>query len=255
MYSKDLKAFLETNYRRFNQPSFIPSDPISVPHRYSRKEDIEIAGLLTALISWGNRTSILKSAGRLMSMMSDAPFDFISHARTKDLIPVRNFVHRTFQGEDADFMIRALQHIYLNKGGLETLFQSMNGSGARHAITRFREAAFEVDHFPRTKKHLANPRSGSAAKRINMFLRWMVRQDKNGVDFGIWESIDPASLICPLDLHSGRVARRLGLLTRKINDWQAAEELTANLRQLDPSDPVKYDFALFGLGVSGEVVQ
>jgi len=251
MYSKDFKAFLENNYCRFNHPSFIVSDPVSIPHQFTRKEDIEISGLLTALISWGNRTSILKSAQRLMTLMSDSPYEFICHASPHDLAQLRGFVHRTFQGEDAGFMVRALQHIYKNKGGLEILFSSMNQFGSSHAITQFRNAALEADHFPRSEKHLANPESGSSAKRINMFLRWMVRKDDKGVDFGLWKTIDPANLICPLDVHSGRVARRLGLLDRKVNDWRAAEELTANLRIFDPQDPVKYDFALFGIGVSG----
>ncbi len=181
--------------------------------------------------------------------MSHSPYDFICHASPSDLYQLRGFVHRTFQGEDADFMIRALQHIYRDKGGLEPLFSQMNKFGAQHAITQFRNAALETLHFPRSKKHLANPQSGSAAKRINMFLRWMVRKDDQGVDFGLWQTIDPANLICPLDVHSGRVARKLGLLERKINDWQAAQELTTNLRNFDPADPVKYDFALFGMGV------
>ncbi|MBE0647992.1 MAG: TIGR02757 family protein [Bacteroidales bacterium] len=248
----ELKELLEVNYCRFNHPSFIPCDPISIPHQFTRKEDIEISGLLTALISWGNRASILKSAGRLMTLMSDTPFEFIRQASPHDLLHLHGYVHRTFQYEDADFLVRALQHIYLNKGGLEELFSSMNVFGARHAIQQFRIAALEVDHFPRSRKHLADPVTGSAAKRINMFLRWMVRSDNHGVDFGIWKSISPANLICPLDVHSGRVARRLGLLERKANDWKAAEELTASLRKLDPDDPVRYDFALFGMGVSGD---
>jgi len=251
MYSEELKDFLEVSYRRFNHPSFIPDDPVSVPHLFIRKEDIEIAALLTALVSWGNRTSILKSALKLMSLMSGSPYEFISHASDGDLVPFRSFVHRTFQGEDADFLVRAIQHIYTNKGGLEELFLSMNSYGASHAIRQFRNAALEVPHFKRSEKHLANPDSGSAAKRINMFLRWMVRSDDRGVDFGIWKKISSSSLICPLDVHSGRVARRLGLLERKANDWKAAEELTRNLRKFDPQDPVRYDFALFGIGVSG----
>lgn len=251
MYSEGLKDFLEVSYRRFNHPSFIPVDPVSIPHMYTLKEDIEISALLTALISWGNRTSILKSARKLMSLMSDSPYEFIIHASDGDLVPFRSFVHRTFQGEDAGFMVRAIQHIYMNKGGLEQLFSSMDRYGASHAIRQFRNAALEVPHFERSEKHLANPDSGSAAKRINMFLRWMVRSDDRGVDFGIWKNISPASLICPLDVHSGRAARRLGLLERKANDWKAAEELTRNLRKFDPQDPVRYDFALFGIGVSG----
>ncbi len=252
---QDLSDLLEVNYRRFNHPSFIAPDPISIPHRFTRKEDIEISGLLTALISWGNRTSILNSARRLMDLMSGTPHEFVLNATPSDLTPLRGFIHRTFQGEDCDFMIRAIQHIYKNKGGLEQVFSSVNQHGTKQAIIEFRNALLEVPHFRRSEKHLANPESGSAAKRINMFLRWMVRKDDRGVDFGLWRSIDPANLLCPLDIHSGRVARQLGLLERKANDWHAAEELTANLRKFDPTDPVKYDFALFGMGVSGEVVR
>lgn len=246
-----LYSFLEENYRRFNHPSFIASDPVSIPHRFTNKEDIEIAGMLTALISWGNRASILTSAERLLNLMSHEPHTFVMQSSRADLAPLRNFVHRTFQGEDCDFLVRALQHIYRNRGGLEALFVPEGDGGIRRAIGNFRQAALEVPHFPRSEKHLANPEAGSAAKRINMFLRWMVRSDDRGVDFGIWRSVDPASLICPLDVHTGRIARKLGLLTRKTNDWKAAEELTASLRAFDPSDPVKYDFALFGIGVSG----
>lgn len=245
-----LRDLLEENFLRFNHPSFIPLDPISIPHQYTLKEDIEIAGLLTALISWGNRTSIMNNARGLLAMMGNDPFAFISQATPHDLIPIRTFVHRTFQGEDADFMVRALQHIYRNHGGLEEIFSSLNEDGARKTITRFREIMLETPHFARTRKHIANPESGSAAKRINMFLRWMVRSDPQGVDFGLWRRINTANLICPLDVHSSRVARRLGLLKRKPDDWIAAEELTASLRKFDPNDPVKYDFALFGMGVS-----
>jgi len=244
-----LRDLLEENYLRFNHPSFIPLDPVSIPHQYTLREDIEIAGLLTALISWGNRASILNNARRLLAMMGNDPFAFISQASPHDLTQIRTFVHRTFQGEDADFMVRALQHIYRNHGGLEEIFSSLNEDGARKTIARFREIMLETPHFNRSRKHLADPESGSAAKRINMFLRWMVRSDPHGVDFGLWRRIDPANLICPLDVHSGRVARRLGLLKRKPDDWKAAEELTANLRKFDPRDPVKYDFALFGMGV------
>lgn len=255
MYFKGrpLEVILEENYRRFNQPSFIPLDPISIPHQFSRKEDIEVSGILTALISWGNRTAILNSARRLIALMEHSPYEFVLNATPDDLKRLRKFVHRTFQGEDADFLVRVLRHIYQDRGGLEQVFSSMNSHGAREAILRFRTAALEVDHFPRSLKHIANPDAGSAAKRINLFLRWMVRSDNHGVDFGIWQSINPSTLVCPLDVHSRRVARTLGLLHRKANDWKAAEELTENLRKFDPADPVRYDFALFGLGVSGDV--
>lgn len=248
----DIKFLLEKNYLRFNRLSFIADDPVSIPHRFFRKEDIEIAGLLAALLAWGNRNSILKSANRLLDMTGDSPYEFIVNSAPEDLIPFRRFVHRTFQGEDCVFLMNSLQHIYRNKGGLEELFRIAQHEGVKIAIMNFRKAVLEAPHSPRSEKHFANPDAGSAAKRINMFLRWMVRKDDIGVDFGIWRSIDPAQLICPLDVHSARTARRLGLLTRKTNDWKAAEELTGRLRRFDPADPVKYDFALFGIGVYGK---
>ena len=244
-----LFLFLEEKYRQYNQPGFIESDPIAIPRRFNVKQDIEIAGFLTATISWGNRKSILSSANRLMEMMDNAPHDFLVNAKPDEFRPFLRFVHRTFNGEDCLFFITSLQNIYRQHQSMEPLFGSMNELGAVHAIGRFRTAFLETDHFSRADKHLSDPAAGSATKRINMFLRWMVRRDTAGVDFGIWKSIDPSSLVCPLDVHSGNVSRKLGLLRRKGNDWKAAAELTGNLRIFDPTDPVKYDFALFGLGV------
>lgn len=233
----------------YNRPSFIEDDPISVPHRFRKKEDIEISGFLTATISWGNRKSIIRNAMRLMELMGHSPHEFLLHAKPAELKPLLKFVHRTFNGGDCLFFLEALRKINRHDGGLETLFRYMNTLGPAKTISQFRQRFLETEHLSRSEKHLANPEKGSAAKRINMFLRWMVRNDHQGVDFGIWPSVSPAALICPLDLHSGKVARDLGLLNRRHNDWQAATELTDSLREFNPTDPVKYDFALFGMGI------
>jgi len=248
----ELRSLLDWHLSWFNRPEFILHDPISIPHRFTRKEDIEVAGLLTALISWGNRTAILKKASTLMTLMQNSPYDFICAATEREYNLLREFTYRTLQGEDCEFLARVIQHIYRNHGGLEQVFSEWNIAGAFKTIGQFRKIALEVPHLPRSEKHLADPSKGSAAKRINMFIRWMVRNDQRGVDFGLWSSIDPANLICPLDLHTGRMARKLQLLHRKASDWKAAEELTAALRIFDPSDPVKYDIALFGLSVSAK---
>ena len=244
-----LKELLDEKVIRYNNTFFIPDDQVSVPHLFTRKQDIEIAGFLSATIAWGNRKSIVANARRLVRIMDDAPYEFIVNSKSKDFKPILSFVHRTFNGDDCLFFISSLQNIYKKFDSLEPLFSSMNEHGAAQAIGRFRAEFLETDHLPRSEKHLANPKAGSSAKRINMFLRWMVRHDDHGVDFGLWRSINPATLICPLDVHVGNVARKLGLLHRPANDWKAAEELTANLRKFDPTDPVKYDFAMFGIGV------
>lgn len=243
-----LHAWLEERHNRYNNTTFIASDPVSVPHRYSLKQDIEIAGFLAATIAWGNRKSILGNAVKLMLLMDDAPYDFIRNAQPADFKPLLTFVHRTFNGDDCLFFITSLQQLYRESDSLEHLFD-FNEGGAKHAICSFRRDFLTPEHLARTEKHIADPEAGSAAKRINMFLRWMVRRDEKGVDFGIWRTIDPALLICPLDVHSGRVARKLGLLQRRQNDWRAATELSEALRSFDPEDPVKYDFALFGAGM------
>jgi uncharacterized protein (TIGR02757 family) len=245
-----LKTFLNEKAVQYNTPTFIESDPIQIPKRFSKKEDVEIAGFFAATIAWGNRASIIKSANRIMNLMDDAPHDFILNATPKDWEGVTPFAHRTFNTIDLQFFMRALQHIYLKHGGLHTLLSpTSKETHMDQAICRLRQVFFSIEHPQRTTKHLANPAKGSAAKRIHMFLRWMVRQDKNGVDFGIWDNISPSLLSCPLDVHSGNVARKLGLLSRKQNDQKALRELDNSLRSLDPKDPVKYDFALFGLGV------
>jgi uncharacterized protein (TIGR02757 family) len=247
--SEALKELLDQRVAEYNKPGFITDDPISIPHLFTGRQDIEIAGFLTATIAWGTRKSILGNARKLVQMLDWSPFEFLMHAEPKDFKPFLHFVHRTFNGEDCLFFLTSLQRIYRKHESLEPLFRSMNSHGAAHAIGSFRDEFLLTEHLYRSEKHVSNPMTGSAAKRINMFLRWMVRRDDNGVDFGLWRSIDPAMLICPLDIHVGRVARELGLLIRKQNDWKAAEELTARLKSFDPADPVKYDYALFGMGV------
>jgi uncharacterized protein (TIGR02757 family) len=245
----DLYDFLEFKYQQYNTPEFIPSDPISVPHLFTKKQDIEIAGFLTATISWGSRKSIIANARKLVQMMDDDPHRFILEASENDLVPLRKFVHRTFNGEDCIFFLQSLKNIFVKNESMEKLFLNATNAGMSQAIRQFREEFLLTPHQKRSEKHISDPLSGSSAKRINMFLRWMVRDDSRGVDFGVWKRIAPSELMCPLDVHSGNVARKLGILTRKANDWKAVEELTASLRRFDPVDPVKYDFALFGLGI------
>jgi len=248
--SAEIKEFLDEMADKYNNPGFIESDPISIPHRYDLKEDIEISGFLTSTIAWGNRTMIIKNALRLMNIMGNSPYDFIMNHRESDLIRVEGFVHRTFNPIDLVYFITALKNIYLFKGGLETVFTaSATQYSTQPAIHEFKKEFFSLPHPLRTVKHVSDPGKGSAAKKINMFLRWMVRDDHRGVDFGIWKSIKPGQLSCPLDVHSGNVARKLGLLTGKLNDSKSLAELDFSLRQMDNNDPVKYDFALFGLGV------
>lgn len=246
-----IKQILENKTNQYNKDSFILNDPISIPHRYKRKEDIEISGFITAIFSWGRRDMIIKSANKLMKLMDNRPYDFIINADKADLQKLTSFYYRTFKADDLLFIIEALKTIYIERGGLEQLAiagYSKNGE-IKDAIIKIRKTLLESPHLNRSEKHLANPEKGSAAKRINMFLRWMIRKDKNNVDFGLWDKIPSASLMCPLDVHSGRTARKLGLLERKQNDWKAVEELTANLKIFDPEDPVKYDYALFGLSI------
>lgn len=250
MKKSELKEFLDEKVILYNNPKFIESDPIQIPHLFSKKEDIEISGFLTAIISWGNRTMIIRNAHKMMELLDNSPHDFILNHQEKDLKSLEGFVHRTFNYIDFQQFIKSLQHIYLRHGGLETVLAIQDQTKTyQTAIHNFKTVFFEVQHQQRTQKHISDPLKNSAAKRINMFLRWMVRNDKAGVDFGVWPTHNPSHLSCPLDVHSGNVARKLKLLPRKQNDWKAVAELDKNLRSLDASDPVKYDFALFGLGV------
>lgn len=247
---EEMRDFLDEKAVLYNNPRFIELDPIQIPHIYSAKEDVEIAGFLAATISWGNRKAIIKGARTMMDLMGNAPYDFIMSHDESQLDRLGAYVYRTFNGTDLTFFITSLRHIYRERGGLEGIFNTYKGEDSlQDAIHHLKQIFFSIDHPPRTRKHLPDPHGGSAAKRVNMFLRWMVRRDKCGVDFGIWKDISPGILSCPLDLHTGNVARKLGLIRRKQNDAKALHELDEGLRKLDAVDPVKYDFALFGLGI------
>ncbi|WP_426064810.1 TIGR02757 family protein [Flavobacterium sp. DSP2-3-1] len=250
MNPSELKDFLDEKVLQYNTLDFIESDPVQIPHLFSLKEDIEIAGFLSATIAWGNRKMIINNSHRMMDLMGNAPFDFVMSHTENDLERLETFVHRTFNGIDFASFIRSLQHIYTNHGGLEAVFSKHQETHSmQKSIHEFKKIFFEIPHQYRTQKHISDPLNNSAAKRINMYLRWMIRQDNKGVDLGIWKSISTASLSCPLDVHSGNVARKLAILTRKQNDGKALSELDLKLREFDAKDPVKYDFALFGLGV------
>lgn len=250
MTKKELKEFLDEKVLQYNNPKFIESDPIQIPHSFSKKEDIEIAGFLTATISWGNRKMIINNAKKMMQLLDNSPYDFVLNHTQKDLEYLDGFIHRTFNFIDLQQFIKSLNHIYNNLGGLEkSLSIKDNSTNYQTAIHQFKKDFFNIPHQIRTQKHISDPLKNSAAKRINMFLRWMVRDDNSGVDFGIWNTHNPSNLSCPLDIHSGNVARKIKMLKRKQNDWKALLELDSNLRKLDVNDPVKYDFALFGLGV------
>ena len=250
MTKEELKDFLDEKADFYENPSFLTSDPIQIPHRFSNKEDIEIAAFLTATIAWGNRKSIINNASKMMALMDNTPHDFVMHHQEEDLKSLDHFVHRTFNGEDFKTFVKGLKHIYTNFNGLEALFNRyQEKQSLQTAICQLKTHFFEIDHQKRTQKHISNPNTGSAAKRINMFLRWMIRSNHKNVDFGLWKSLSPEQLSCPLDVHSGNVGRKLRLIKRVQNDAKAVQELDSNLRKLDPIDPVKYDFALFGLGV------
>ncbi|MFM1931109.1 MAG: hypothetical protein RL226_412 [Bacteroidota bacterium] len=240
---------MEDRYNRYNRTDFIASDPIQIPHRFSKKEDIEISAFFAATIAWGNRASIIKSASSLMERMDHAPHAFVCNAADADMKKLESFVHRTFNGTDVLYFVHALKQLYAIDGLEGAFSKGFKQGGAAHAITSFREHFLSFEAPARTGKHIASPAKGSSAKRLNMFLRWMVRSGDGGVDFGLWKSIRTADLMLPLDVHTGNVSRNLGLLQRKQDDWKAVEEVTEALRLFDPNDPVKYDFALFGMGV------
>lgn len=246
----ELKSFLDEKVDRFNHPNFIETDPIQVPKKFTKKEDIEISAFLTATIAWGNRAAIIKNAERLMTLLDHQPADFVLNASDTELLRLETFVHRTFNGNDCIYFIRSLQNIYRNHNGLQTVFEKgfREENTVKYALSYLYNIFFELQG-ERTRKHISNVKKGSSGKRLNMFLRWMVRDDTNNVDFGIWKNISPSKLRLPLDVHTGNVGRKLGILKRKSNDWKAVEEITDALRTFDPNDPIKYDFALFGLGV------
>lgn len=242
----ELKEFLDAKAEQYNHPDFISSDPIQIAHQFSKKEDIEIISLLVATIAWGNRKSIITNGEKLVQIMGNQPHEFVLNYQSS---PKLNFVHRTFNAIDLDFFFRSLNSIYTTNRNLESLFTAHSDiPGVKGRIVNFRTQFLETIHEKRSEKHLSNPMKGASAKRINMYLRWMVRNDKKGVDFGIWNSIPTSELMLPLDVHTGNIARKLGVLERTQNDWTALEEIQAFLMKLDPNDPVKYDFALFGLG-------
>lgn len=248
MKKTELEIFLHEKADEYNQPSFIPADPISVPHLFTKKQDIEIAGFFAAIFAWGNRTTIINKSKELMQLMGNAPHDFCLHHTDKDLKRLLHFKHRTFNATDLLYFIAFFKFHYTKHKSLETAFTN-HGTTAEDMLKGFHHYFFSLEEVPpRTRKHIATPERGSTCKRLNMFLRWMVRKDEKGVDFGIWKKIDAAQLICPIDLHVARVARQLGLVKRKQTDWITATELTDYLRTLDKNDPVKYDFALFSLG-------
>jgi len=247
-----LKDVLDEMLTKFRSIDFIANDPISIPHLFNRKEDIELSGFLTAILSWGQRKMIIKKSEELMHRMDDCPYTFITQSTDHDLKNLKGFNYRTFNETDCLTIVNALKMIYLQHGGLEEAFTNgFRDKGAFGGIEQVHKLIFSYPHLTRTRKHIANPNGGSAAKRLNMFLRWMVRNDETSIDFGIWKQISPSALVCPLDVHTGRTARKLGLLKRSTNDWKAAMELTEKLRCFDTADPVKYDFALFGASNAG----
>ncbi|MEI6752064.1 MAG: TIGR02757 family protein [Paludibacter sp.] len=258
----EIKAFLDDRVNRYNRIEFIETDPILIPHSFTRKEDIEIAGFLAATIAWGQRVSIIKNAKRLMEMMDNSPYEFLmetefsihgvtSNHTVNNIDSFQSFVHRTFNGNDCMFFLKSLKNIYQNHGGLETVFTNgyQSDETVFGVLKHFREVFLSIPHNNHVTKHVSDVTANSSAKRLNMFLRWMVRSDENEVDFGLWKGIPTSALMLPLDVHTGDVARAFNLLNRKQNDWKAVEEITSVLRKIDPTDPIKYDFALFNYGV------
>lgn len=249
MNENNLVDFLNSKVKQFNQSSFIKDDPVSIPHLFRKKQDIEIAGFFAAIFAWGNRTTIINKSKDLMNLMENQPYDFCLHHQPSDLKPFLHFKHRTFQATDLLYFIEFFKSHYSVNKTLESAFTTQ-GDTVEKMLSGFHRYFFSLENVPpRTKKHIATPERKSTCKRLNMYLRWMVRKDHNGVDFGIWNNISPSQLICPIDLHVARVARRFDLLKRKQTDWLAAVELTESLKKFDPLDPVKYDFALFGIGI------
>ena len=252
MYNKEeVKNLLEDRFWKYNQANFIPNDPIVIPHSFTLPQDIEIAGLFAAMLAWGQRVTIIKKCRELMARMDNAPYSFILQHQENDLKKLLGFKHRTFNDTDLLYLVYFLQQYYQSHHTLEDAFTAQGTiTNQRQRLENFFNAVFSLPEAPnRTRKHISTPARKSACKRINMYLRWMVRQDEQGVDFGIWKNIKPADLVCPCDVHVGRVARKLGLITRPQTDWETATELTRHLQNFDPIDPVKYDFALFGLGI------
>jgi uncharacterized protein (TIGR02757 family) len=248
---ENIKSFLDQKILLFNRAEFIETDPIQIPSLFSTKENIEIAGFLAATIAWGQRPTIIRNAHKLIALMQNNPYEYLANADDRDWDVFLNFKHRTFNGTDCVYFLKSLKNIYLKYGGLEQVFTEgfQQKNTVASALSHFRRVFFELEHDHRTEKHVSDIEKGAAAKRLNMYLRWMVRNDNAAVDFGLWRKIPSSALMLPLDVHTGNVSRKLGLLSRSQNDWRAVEEITARLREFDSEDPVKYDFALFGLGV------
>lgn len=254
----DLKDFLDKKVDEYNQPGFIPNDPISIPHQFSAKQDIEIMGFLASIMAWGQRKTIINKCNELVARMDGSPYDYIINHQEQDLKTLLGFKHRTFNDTDILYFVSFFKHHYQHFESLEDAFlvgqENREEVDLEMALNAFKTYFFSLPDYPvRTRKHISSPAQKSTVKRINMFLRWMVRKDTKGVDFGIWHRLSPKDLICPCDVHVERVARKFGLITLDKVNWKTAQELTTNLRLLDPLDPVKYDFALFGLGVEGEM--
>lgn len=247
---EQLKDILDNAVLEFNTTEFIQNDPICIPHQFTKKEDIEISAFIASTFAWGNRKSIIQSGTKFIELMDNSPYDFIVHHSDNEKKRFHSFVHRTFNSSDAIFFIESLKNIYINFGGLEKVItDGYNENGIYAGLTNLNRIFFSIPHLHRTEKHLSNPKKNSACKRLNMFIRWMVRKDKQNVDFGLWQNILKSDLMCPLDIHSGNTARRLGILQRKQNDWKAVMEMTDTLKQFCTEDPVKYDFALFNLSI------
>ncbi len=251
IYRTETKEFLDEKANKYNNPGFIETDPIQIPALFTTKENIEIAGFLAATLAWGQRPTIIRNSLRLTALMNNNPIDFLLNTQEEDWTEFQTIKHRTFNGIDCLYFLKSLKNIYQNHGGLEQVFTDgfRNGNTIFNALIHFRKVFFELEHEHRTEKHVSDVAKGAAGKRLNMYLRWMIRTDNSGVDFGLWKQIPASALMLPLDVHTGNVARKLRLLTRTQNDWRAVEEITAKLREFDPEDPIKYDFALFGLGV------
>ncbi|MBV8254918.1 MAG: TIGR02757 family protein [Chitinophaga sp.] len=252
MKIEQLRDFLDAKAAQYDHPDFIKNDPIIIPHSFSKLQDIEIAGLFAAILAWGNRTTIINKCRELMKMMDNSPYDYIRNHQPRERMKLMSFVHRTFNGLDLLYFVEFLQHYYTNVTSLEFAFSSHmseEDENVEKGLLGFHKVFFALEHPERTRKHISTPARNSACKRLNMYLRWMVRQDENGVDFGLWNHISPSQLVCPMDVHVSRVATRLGIISGPKADWKTAVALTHALKKLDPDDPAKYDFALFGLGV------
>ena len=252
-----LKDFLDRKVEEYNRPDFIPNDPISIPHQFTEKQDIEIMGFFASILAWGQRKTIINKCNELIERMDGSPYDFIVNHGDEDLKNMLGFKHRTFNDTDLLYFISFFKYHYTHFTSLEDAFlqvEDMNGFSIEESLNSFKSYFFSLPDYPhRTRKHVSSPLQKSTCKRLNMFLRWMVRKDDMGVDFGIWDQIKPKDLICPCDVHVERVARKFGLIQSEKVNWKTAIELTDHLKELDPTDPVKYDFALFGLGVAGEL--